>query len=378
VGKTTTAAATAVAAAAQGLRTLVVSTDTAHSLADAFGMPLGDRPSELAPGLFGQQIDALTRLEEQWGELRGYLATVLDWAGVRGVEAEELTLLPGLEEVVALTDLASLADDERFDLLVVDCAPTAETLRLLSLPEVLAWWMDRVFPLGRQLTRVVGPVVRQFVGVPVPEDSVFGALDRLYLRLATVKALLADRERTGVRLVTNAEAVVVAETRRTATYLALFGYRVDAVIVNRLLPSELTDPFFDRWIAAQTGHLAVLDEAFTPVPVLRSLWAAEEPIGVERLEAFARRLYGERDPAAWQHEHELLAVEERDDGTALVLELPFTERESVSLVRRADELHVTVGPYRRALLLPDSLRRRKVIDASVRDDRLTVLFAPAQ
>jgi arsenite-transporting ATPase len=378
VGKTTTSAATAVAAAAQGLRTLVVSTDTAHSLADAFASPLGDRPSELAPGLHGQQIDALARLQEQWGELRAYLASVLDWAGVRGVEAEELTLLPGLEEVIALTDLAALADDDRFDLLVVDCAPTAETLRLLSLPEVLAWWMERVFPLGRQVTRVVAPMVRQFVGIPVPDDSVFGALDRLYQRLSAVKALLADRERTGVRLVTNAEAVVIAETRRTATYLALFGYRVDAVIVNRLLPADLRDPFFDGWLAAQAGHLAALDEAFAPVPVLRSVWAAEEPIGVDLLGAFAHRLYGEHDPAAWQHEHLVLALEERDDGTALVLELPFTDRDGVSLVRRGDELIVTVGPYRRALLLPDSLRRRKVIDATVRDDRLTVVFAPAQ
>jgi len=376
VGKTTTAAATAVAAAARGLRTLVVSTDTAHSLADAFGLPLGDRPRELAPELYGQQIDALARLEEQWGELRGYLATVLDWAGVRGVEAEELTLLPGLEEVVALTDLAKLAESDGFDLLVVDCAPTAETLRLLSLPEVLAWWMDRVFPLGRQLTRVVGPVVRQFAAVPVPGDSVFGGLERLYQRLAAVKALLADRGRTGVRLVTNAEGVVVAETRRTATYLALFGYRVDAVIVNRLLPGELQDPFFDRWVAAQARQVAVLDEAFAPVPVLRSVWATEEPIGVELLADFARRLYAERDPAEWQHEHDVLAVEERPEGTALVLELPFTDREGVSLVRRGDELHITVGPYRRALLLPDSLRRRKVVDASVRDDRLTVVFAP--
>ncbi|MDQ1422553.1 MAG: arsenite/tail-anchored protein-transporting ATPase [Acidimicrobiaceae bacterium] len=378
MGKTTTAAATAVVAAGQGLRTLVVSTDTAHSLADAFGLPLGDRPSELAPGLYGQQINALARLEEQWGGLRGYLATVLDWAGVRGVEAEELTLLPGLEEVIALTDLADLADDNRFDLLVVDCAPTAETLRLLSLPEVLAWWMDRVFPLGRQLSRVVGPVVRQFVGVPVPEDSVFGALDRLYQRLSAVKALLADRQRTGVRLVTNAEAVVIAETRRTATYLALFGYRVDAVVVNRLLPADLRDPFFERWITAQSEHLAVLDEAFAPVPVLRSLWAAEEPIGIEHLGAFAHRLYGERDPSAWQHDKAILAVEEHDDGTALVLELPFTERDGISLVRRGDELHVTVGPYRRALFLPDSLRRRKIVDASVRDDRLTVVFAPTE
>jgi arsenite-transporting ATPase len=211
----------------------------------------------------------------------------------------------------------------------------------------------------------------------VPEDTVFGALDRLYQRLAAVKALLADRERTGVRLVTNAEGVVIAETRRTATYLALFGYRVDAVIVNRLLPADLKDPFFDGWRSSQSAHLAVLDEAFAPVPVLRSVWATEEPIGLELLGAFAQRLYGERDPAAWLHEHAVLTVEERADGTALVLDLPFSEREDVSLVRRGDELHITIGSYRRALLLPDSLRRRKVIDASVRDDRLTVVFAPA-
>ena len=265
-----------------------MSTDPAHSLADALGQPLGDRPTPVDGLLLGQQIDARRRLEEQWGELRGFLADILDWAGVRAIEAEELTLLPGLEEILSLTDLVTHAGSGAWDVVVVDCAPTAETLRLLSLPEVLSWWMDRLFPITRQITSLVGPVVRGLTAIPVADEAVFGSVERLYLRLAAVRELLADGEVTTVRLVVNPEKVVIAEARRTATYLALFGYRVDAVIVNRLLPDEVTDPWFDHHRAAQVEHLATVEEGFAPVPVLRCPLAEREPVGLELLRPFAR------------------------------------------------------------------------------------------
>jgi arsenite-transporting ATPase len=374
VGKTTTAAATALACADRGLRTLAVSTDPAHSLADALGQPLGDRPTPVDGLLLGQQIDARRRLEEQWGELRGFLADILDWAGVRAIEAEELTLLPGLEEILSLTDLVTHAGSGAWDVVVVDCAPTAETLRLLSLPEVLSWWMDRLFPITKQITSLVGPVVRGLTAIPIADEAVFGSVERLYLRLAAVRELLADGDITTVRLVVNPEKVVIAEARRTATYLALFGYRVDAVIVNRLLPDEVTDPWFDHHRAAQVEHLATVEEGFAPVPVLRCPLAEREPVGLELLRPFAQGLYGDLDPSARLHDGDVLDV--RRDGGRWVLELmlPFSDRRDVSLVRRGTELIVSVGPYRRALLLPDSLQGRRVLDAAVRAGQLRVVF----
>lgn len=375
VGKTTTAAATALACAARGRRTLVISTDPAHSLGDALDRPLGSRPTVVHGLLHAQEIDARERLEEQWGDLRAYLAELLDFAGVRAIEAEELTLLPGLEEILALTDLVAHARSGAWDVLVVDCAPTAETLRLLSLPEVLSWWMERLFPITRQVSRVLGPFVRQVAALPVPNDVVFGTADRLYQRLADVRDLLADGELTSVRLVVNPERVVIAEARRTATYLALFGYRVDAVVVNRILPPEVTDPWFDQHRVAQAGHLATIEEGFAPVPVLRSHLADCEPVGVELLERFAVGVYGTDDPAAHLSDGEVLDVRRKDSTWVLTLSLPFTDRRDVGLVRRGDELIVSVGPYRRALLLPDSLAGRKVVDASVKHGRLKVVFA---
>jgi arsenite-transporting ATPase len=375
VGKTTVASATALAIADAGARTLVVSTDPAHSLADALAVGLGDRPTAVTPRLYGQQLDARVRFEEQWGELRGFLTAVLDWAGVARIEAEELTLLPGLEEILALTDLVDHAASGRWDVIVVDCAPTAETLRLLSLPEVLSWWMDRLFPLARQVTKIVGPLVRGLSSLPVADDHVFAAVDRLYRRLQAVRALLADGERTTVRLVVNPERVVVAEARRTATYLALFGFTVDGVVVNRLLPDAISDPWFDRWRKVQAHQLGVIEDGFAPVPVLPVELAADEPVGLDALRALAAGLYGDQDPAAHLHRGSVLDLGRDGTDWLLTLELPFSDRRQVDLVRRGGELLLTVGPYRRALVLPDSLVRRPVKAATVRQGRLTVRFA---
>jgi arsenite-transporting ATPase len=375
VGKTTVAAATGLRIAGKGARTLVVSTDPAHSLGDALDMALADRPTPVTTTLAGQELDARVRLEDQWGDLRRYLSRVLNWAGVDAIESEELTLLPGLEEVLALTDLVRLSESGDWDVIVVDCAPTAETLRFLSLPEVLSWWMERLFPLGRQVTRVVAPVVRQISAVPIPDEVVFGAVDELYHRMGSVKNLLADREQTSVRLVVNPERVVVAEARRTCTYLSLFGFGVDAVVVNRLLPSAVSDPWFDKWRLVQTEQLDAIVAGFAPVPVLQAELCGDEPIGVDALVRLADQVYGEHDAAARLHTGSVLEIESHRNGLALTLQLPFGHRRDVGLSRKGGELFVSVGPYRRAIVLPDSLARRQVVDAAVRDGQLTVVFA---
>jgi arsenite-transporting ATPase len=378
VGKTTVAAATALRAARSGMRTLVCSTDPAHSLGDAFDVPLGDAPTPIrgvvGGALLAQQLDARARLEESWGEVREYVTALLDWAGADAVEAEELAVIPGLDEVFALADIRAHAEGGEYDLLVVDCAPTAETVRLLSLPDVLGWYMQRVFPAQRHATRAVRPLLSRLVSAPIAGDHVFGAVRRFYDRLDGVRDLLTDGALTSARLVVNAERLVVAEARRTFTYLSLFGYHVDAVIANRLLPEAVADPWFASWKSTQREHLDAIRDAFAPVPVLRAEMADHELIGVDHLSEFAAEVYGSVDPATRLSLVEPFRVNAVGDAFVLSMQLPFTDRADVELGRNNGELLVAVGSHRRAVVLPESLRRREVSGARMTDGRLEVEF----
>jgi arsenite-transporting ATPase len=374
VGKTTTAAATALRCADAGLRTIVLSTDPAHSLADAFDVPLTSVGSPITPMLWGQQLDAQERLEDAWGEIQGYLQEVLGWAGLDAVEAEELSVIPGLDEIFSLSDIKSFADAGTWDVIVVDCAPTAETIRFLSLPDVLSWYMERIFPVERRLVKAVRPILSRVTNLPIASDAVFDATRRFYDRLDGVRELLTNGDRTSVRLVVNPERMVIAEARRLSTYLSLFGYRVDAVIANRLLPDAVTDPWFKAWKDTHAEHLTAIEEGFSPLPVLRAELAPEELVGVERLRTFADLLYGESDAAAVLHEGKPMRVERRGDDYVMSIELPFADHDDLDLGRVEDELLVRVGPYRRGIVLPDSLKRRSVEGAKMVGDRLEVTF----
>jgi len=374
VGKTTVAAATATRAARAGLRTIVVSTDPAHSLADAFDAPLGDRPTGIAPRLWGQQLNARVRFEETWDDVRRYMVDVLDWAGADSLEAEELAVVPGLDEVFSLADIKEFATSGDYDLVVVDCAPTAETIRLLSLPDVLGWYMDRVFDAQRRLTRIARPVLTRFSGLPVAGDQVFGGIRRFYERLDGVRGLLTDGDFTSARLVVNPERLVVAEARRTYTYLSLFGYHVDAVVVNRILPTALDHPWLDQWKTTQSAHLETIADAFAPLPMLTAELADRELVGVQDLNVFAKDLYGGLDESGRLSYVEPLRVDAVGDSLVLSVHVPFTERDDVRLGRTDQELFVSVGPHRRALVLPDSLVRREVGKARFEGDRLEVEF----
>jgi arsenite-transporting ATPase len=374
VGKTTVAAATALRCAAANFRTLVLSTDPAHSLGDAFDAPLGSDPVAVGDHLWAQQLDATERFEEVWGEVQRYLVQVMDWAGVDGIEAEELAVVPGLDEIFSLSDIKAHATSGAWDVLIVDCAPTAETIRLLSLPEVLRWYMERVFPVGRRMTGLMRPILKTVTSMPIATDQVFAATLRFYDRLEGVRHLLTDAETASVRLVVNPERLVIAEARRTATYLSLFGYRVDAVIANRLLPDEINDPWFKAWKEAHAEHLAAIEDGFAPIPVLRAQLAAAELVGVEALRVFGDELYGNLDAAAVLHLDDPLRVEARGEDYVLRLALPFADRDELELGRHDDELQVRVGPYRRSLVLPDSLRKRVVVGATLDGAHLDVTF----
>lgn len=373
---------------------LVTSTDPAHSLADALGVPLADAPAAVAypggpasadaaagaPGrLLAQQIDAQERLERHWREVRDYLVALLAWGGVGDVHAEELVLLPGLDELFALTDLVAQVRSGDHDLIVVDCAPTAETLRLLAMPEALGFYVDRVLGPGWKLARALRPLSRvrgdRDTGtIPVPDDDVFVGLRRMHQDLADVHALLQDPAHTSIRLVTNAERIVVQETERTATSLSLFGYAIDAVIVNRLLPDEVTDPYLRRWKDRQAGHLRDVVQRFAPTVVLTAPLFADELDGVEGLAELADALYAARDEVAVLSPGRPVELTEVDGQPRLRVALPFVAREDVALHRHGGDLHLKVAGVARRVPLPAALRRADIVGAGVVDGYLEVRF----
>jgi len=374
VGKSTVAAATAAQAAAAGRRTLVMSTDAAHSLADAFGTSIPDgTPTEVADRLFVQQIDAQRRFEESWADIQRYLLSVLEVVGVDPVAAEELTVIPGAEEVLALLELREQARSGRWDVIVVDCAPTAETLRLLALPEALGWYMQRILPMQRRLTKALKPVLTKAAGVPMPGDSVFEAVERLHRELHEVRDLLAGPN-ASVRLVLTPERVVAAEARRSFTTLSLFGYRVDGVVANRVFPAEGADDWRTGWVLAQDEVLAEVDASFPGLPVWRSVYRPREPVGVPALVTLADEVYAGSDALAVPTGDGPFRITRTAEGAIAHLSLPGADRDQVHLGRNGDDLVVTVGSYRRLMTLPAGLARLQVAGARVEQGELQVRF----
>ncbi|SFC06045.1 arsenite-transporting ATPase [Nocardioides terrae] len=375
VGKSTMAAATAALAAASGQRTLVLSTDAAHSLADAFGVEVGPEPTLVAPHLYVEQVDAQLRFEQSWADIQRYLLSVLDVAGMDPVAAEELTVIPGAEEVMALLDLRQRARSGEWDVVVVDCAPTAETLRLLALPEALGWYMARVFPMQRRVVKALKPVLTRAAGVPMPGDTVFDALQRLHDELLEVRDLLTGPT-ASVRIVLTPETVVVAEARRSYTMLSLYGYRVDGVVANRIFPAEGADDWRSGWVKAQDEVLADVGASFPALPVWRSVYRPREPVGVPALEALASEVYDPEtgDPLAAPAGDGPFRVTRTATGAVAHLALPGASSDQVHLARNGDDLVVTVGSYRRLMTLPQGIARLRIAGARVDAGELQVRF----
>jgi arsenite/tail-anchored protein-transporting ATPase len=373
VGKTTAAAGSAIRAGRDGRRTLVVSTDAAHSLADAFATPIGGEPTEVDADVWVQQVDTQRRFERSWAEVQGYLLSVLDASGVDPIAAEELTVLPGAEEVLALLEVRDQVATGEWDVVIVDCAPTAETLRLLALPEALTWYMERVFPVERRVIKALRPMLARAAGVPMPHDTVFDAVERLHRDLGEVRDLLTGPD-ASVRLVLTPESVVVAEARRAFTTLSLYGYRVDGVVANRIFPEGEGDPWRQQWVSAQGDVLADVERSFAPLPVWPSAYRAHEPVGIPELAAFGAELYGADDPFAPVTGEGPLRVERKGDDVRMSLALPFADRPDVDLARHGRDLVVTVGSYRRVIALPSSMQRCRVEGARLDAGWLRIRF----
>ncbi|MBI2887543.1 MAG: ArsA family ATPase [Chloroflexi bacterium] len=376
VGKTSIAAATALRCAELGYRTVVMSTDAAHSLADSLDIPLSGEAREVLPNLRAQEVDVLRELDVNWGTLQRWIKAVLAWRGVQELVADEIAILPGMEELAGLLYILHHYDDPQVDVIIVDCAPTGETLRLLSFPDVLRWWLDRIYPIERQAARVLRPIASTFWNLPVPEEEVFDAVKELIQRLLRMRTVLTNASESSVRLVLNPEKMVVREAQRTFTYLNLYGYFTDLVVENRVIPDAVSDPFFDAWRESQRHYSQLALESFAPVPIRRVPLMSQEVVGLEMLRRVSDALYGDDDPTGFYFTGQGREFLRENGRQLLQIRLPFVEKGDIGLTQSGDELTVRVGNQQRNIILPHALAALEVDEAKLEDDRLRVYFRP--
>jgi arsenite-transporting ATPase len=377
VGKTSVAAATARRIAAGGSRVLVLSTDAAHSLGDVLGVPVGPEPTALGPGLDALQVDARAELTRHWGAVRAWASRTLVARGVDRISAEELSVPPGLEELLSLLRLVALRDSGEYDVLVVDCAPTAETLRLLAFPDVARWWLGRIAPRQDELLGAVRPFARALLDVSLPDTGVMEEIGRTMESLLAMRELFVDRGSVTMRLVTTADRVVVEETRRTFTALGLHGVATDAVVVNRLFPADV-GPYFADWRGRQQDALVGIEEAFAPVPILQAPYFDREVVGPEALDRLGDALFGDVRAQDVLHTGLARELELTEDEARLRIAVPLTTREDVALRRAGDELVVEVAGRRRTVLLPPAIAHYRPTGAVLRDGVLDVTLRPPE
>ena len=377
VGKTSVAAATARRCAAQGARTLVISTDPAHSLADSLQAKVGGEPTKVGKNLHAQQVQAQDELEQHWSAVSDWLGGLLMERGVDRIAAEELTVPPGGDELFSLLVLKGHVEAGDYDVIVVDCAPTGETLRLLSFPDAARWWLDKVLGREQSMLSAARPLARMFLDVQLPDEKVVAEIQRLVGNLVAMHELLRDAERVSMRLVMTPDRMVVGEAMRTFTYLNLYGYLTDAVVVNRVFPDELADGYFGAWHAVQREQLELVGEGFAPVPVLHAPFFAREVIGGERLDELAEALFADREPAAILHDRLAQELRVHNGRAELRLDLPFAEKGNVKLKKIGLELIVRVDGHKRTIVLPGSLAGYKPTSAKLEAGALTVGFEHA-
>jgi len=379
VGKTSIAAATGLQLSRLGYSTLVMSVDPAHSLGDAFDLEAGlfeektNDPYQIDRHLAIQEVNIQKEIKRHWREISTYVVSVLRTTGISDVEAEELAILPGMEELSAMMYVNQYRREQRYQVIVLDCAPTAESMRFVSMPTTLEWYMKHVFPFQRGLLKAVRPVANRISPVELPTDSYFANIKDLFGRLDGIAELLEDASTTSVRLATNPEKMVLRETQRAFVYFSLHGLTVDQIIVNRVLPQEITDTWFDQWRASQAKILDEIEEYFAPVTMKRVPLFTHEVLGRERLIELADALYAPaEDPAAVVRTEAPYTFEKRNSHYEVRLRLPFAHKGEVGLFKKGDELVVEIGTLRRHIGLPTSMAALSPTRATLENRMLTV------
>ncbi len=378
VGKTSVAAATGLRCAELGYRTLVLSTDPAHSLADSFDRELGHDPQLIRPNLWGAELDALMELEGNWGAVKRYITQVLQARGLDGVQAEELAILPGMDEIFGLVRMKRHYDEGIYDVLIIDSAPTGTALRLLSIPEVGGWYMRRFYKPLQGMSVALRPLVEPFfkplAGFSLPDKEVMDAPYEFYEQIEALEKVLTDNQQTSVRLVTNPEKMVIKESLRAHAYLSLYNVSTDLVIANRIIPDEVTDPFFKRWKENQQGYRQEIHDNFHPLPVKEVPLFSQEMCGMEALDRLKETLYADEDPSKVYYQENTIRIVQEKGSYSLELYLPGIPKEKIQLNKTGDELNIRIGNHRRNLVLPQSLAALQLAGAKMDSDHLKIRF----
>lgn len=380
VGKTSVAAATGIRVAEMGHRTIIMSLDVAHSLADIFDLERDlldqnkGKPIKVHQNLWIQELDIQEEIEKNWGEIHRYLSALFKTTGLDEILAEELAVLPGMEEVSLLLYINRYARGKEFDVILLDCAPTGESIRFVSIPTTLDWYVNKVFKIEKTLVKVVRPVASRVYNVPIPGDEYFDAIEHLFERLRGVEKLMADPEITSVRLVTNPEKIVLKETQRAFMYFSLYRMNVDAIIMNRVLPPKITDAYFLTWQQNQKHHMELADKYFSPIPIFPVNLFRSEILGYQSLKSLAGRIYGPRDPLERFFTGRPYDLTKENGIYCLKLKLPFAGKDHVELNKVSDELIVRVGSFKKNLLLPRKVAASTSVKARMEEDYLTVCF----
>ena len=378
VGKTSVAGATGIKTAQLGKKTLIMSLDAAHSLADIFDLDrdLMDKnrgePVQVADNLWIRELDIQEEIHKHWGEVYKYFTALLNTTGFDEVLAEELAIIPGMEEVSSLLYINTYAREHEYDVILLDCAPTGESLRFVSIPTALEWYIKKLFNMERRMAKVIRPVAKHLTDIPLPQDEYFAALERLFKRLEGVETLLSDPNITTVRLVTNPEKIVIKETQRAFMYFCLYRMCIDAVIINRILPDDVNERFFDEWKNSQMRYVKRAEEYFSPVPIYEAQLFREEVLGKEALSRLADSIYGDRDPTEIFYRELPYDIVKVDSTYRITIKLPFVKKQDVELNRVADELIIRVGSFKRSILLPKQATASNVAKAAFNGDKLIV------
>ena len=374
VGKTSVAAATAVKTAGEGLKTLVVSTDPAHSLGDSLDIKLSPEPVKIRENLWAQEINAIHEVEKGWGQVQAYFTSLFTAKTVKDITTEELTVFPGMEDLLSLLRILRYYKEKAFDLIIIDCAPTGETLALLSFPEMLRWWMEKLFPLKRTAIKVFKPIAEPILGIPMPSDNVMGEIQNIYNQLDEMKKIFGDRETTSIRIVVNPEKMVIKEAQRSFTYLNIYDFNIDAVIINRMIPDNVSDDYFSAWKNTQKHYKQMIIDSFSPLPIYEAPLFEREVVGVEMLTKMGNALFGDVDPVEIKYNTRTQRIDKKEDEYVLSIYMPFTDKKDLSLNQKGDELIVKAGNIKRNISLPRTLVNLSIKGAKYEDDMLKIRF----
>jgi arsenite-transporting ATPase len=374
VGKTSIAAATALKSARSGRKTLVVSTDAAHSLGDSLDIPLSPEPVEIEENFWAQEIDSIHEVEQGWGKVQQYLTALLTAKTVKDITTEELTVFPGMEDLLSLLRILKYYKENAYDVIIIDCAPTGETLALLSFPEMMRWWMTKLFPIKRKAVKVVKPVVEPLLGVPMPSDGVMGEIENIHHQLDEMKEILSDRSITSIRIVVNPEKMVIKEAQRSFTYLNIYDFNIDAVVVNRVIPADVTDDYFKVWKEIQKKYKDMISDSFSPIPIYNAPLFENEVVGLEMLGRMGNEIFKDEDPIEIKYNKRTQEVAKEGAEYVFSIYMPFTGKDELDLNQKGDELIIRTTNLKRNITLPRTLQGLDITGARFEGDTLKIRF----